>query len=122
MPPTMSRGYGAGSRSTAPRPRIAEHGAARPDMTACHDGEPPMTRLHARSNAEAHLYMDLHPCACGAVEFDRQSSVISDGGALCSRYAGPCRRCGTPRVFAFELPEMIRPVRGDQIEFGGTDP
>jgi hypothetical protein len=81
-----------------------------------------MTRLHARSNAEAHLYMDLHPCACGAVEFDRQSSVISDGGALCSRYAGPCRRCGTPRVFAFELPEMIRPVRGDRIEFGGTDP
>jgi hypothetical protein len=81
-----------------------------------------MTRLHARSNAEAHLYMDLRPCACGAVEFDRQSNVISDGDALCSRYAGPCRRCGTPRVFVFELPETIRPVRGDQIEFGGSDP
>ena len=81
-----------------------------------------MTRLYARTNAEAHLYMDLHPCACGDIEFDRQSAVITDGDALCSRYSGPCRSCGAVRTFVFELPETIRPIRGDGVDFGGDDP
>ncbi|HEX3761773.1 MAG TPA: hypothetical protein VHW23_23905 [Kofleriaceae bacterium] len=81
-----------------------------------------MTRLYARSNAEAHLYMDLQPCACGEHAFDRRSAVIDDGGTLCSRYEGACPRCGAARAFVFELPAEIRPVRHDAIEFGGSDP
>lgn len=80
-----------------------------------------MTRLYARTNAEAHLYMDLRPCSCGAPDFDRKSTVITDGGVLCSRYAGPCRSCGAAREFVFELPDPIRPIR-DEIELGGSDP
>lgn len=81
-----------------------------------------MSRLYARTNAEAHLYMDLNPCACGDIEFDRQSAVMTDEqDVLCSRYSGPCRSCGTVRMFIFELPEGIRPVRGT-IDFGGDDP
>lgn len=82
-----------------------------------------MARLYARSNAEAHLYMDLHPCArCGDRDFDRRSAVINDGGTLCSRYTGPCATCGEPRAFVFELPEAIRPVHADHVEYGGEDP
>jgi hypothetical protein len=78
-------------------------------------------RLFARTHAEAHLYMDLRPCSCGEVQFARESSVIDDGGVLCSRYAGPCTRCGAPRAFVFELPETFRPIRSDGFDFGGSD-
>ena len=81
-----------------------------------------MTRLYARTNSEAHLYMDLHPCACGGIDFDRHSAVITDGDALCSRYSGACRACGARREFVFELPESFRPIRHDHVEFGGADP
>lgn len=80
-----------------------------------------MTTLYARSNAEAHLYMDHQPCPCGAREFERRSTVITEGDALCCRYAGPCQRCGRRREFVFELSETIRPVAG-RIEYGGSDP
>lgn len=80
-----------------------------------------MTRHHARSSAEAHLYMDQRPCACGSCEFERHAAVISDGDALCSRYAGPCLQCGTLREFVFELPEALRPVTA-ALEYGGSEP
>lgn len=79
-------------------------------------------RLYARSNAEAHLYMELHPCSCGETEIDRQSVMITDDGVLCSRYAGPCRNCGRPRTFVFELTERVRPAPPGHIDFGGADP
>jgi hypothetical protein len=81
-----------------------------------------VTRLYARSNAEAHLYMDLRPCGCGDIEFARRSAVTDDGGVLCSRYDGPCRSCGAQRSFLFELPETIRPIREGTVDFGGDDP
>jgi hypothetical protein len=99
--------------------RIVAHGAPR---RAILGGEDRMTRLYARTSAEAQLYMDLRPCACGELEFDRQSSVVTIDEALCSRYAGPCRGCGAPREFVFELPAAVRPVRGDGVDFGGSDP
>jgi hypothetical protein len=75
----------------------------------------------ARTNAEAHLYIELHPCeACGETEFNPASSVIEADGDLASRYAGPCPRCGTPREFLFRIPEEIilpdldEPVFGDE--------
>jgi hypothetical protein len=81
-----------------------------------------VTRLYARTNSEAHLYMDLHPCACGGIDFDRHSAVITDGDTLCSRYSGGCKACGARREFVFELPEAFRPIRHDHVEFGGADP
>lgn len=81
-----------------------------------------MTRRYARTNAEAHLYMDLRPCSCGETAFDRRSAVITHDGVLCSRYTGTCPGCGTAREFVFELPETIRPIRSDHVEFGGADP
>jgi len=81
-----------------------------------------MTRLYARSNAEAHLYMDLKACTCGERAFERKSAVITEGATLCSRYTGACPRCGTPRVFVFEIPETIPPVVRHRIEYGGSDP
>jgi hypothetical protein len=48
--------------------------------------------------------------------------VFDDGGVLCSRYAGPCAGCGAPREFEFELPAAFRPIRSDEVEFGGGDP
>jgi hypothetical protein len=80
-----------------------------------------VSRLYARTNSEAHLYMDLHPCTCGDIEFERQSAVMTEDDVLCSRYSGPCRTCGTVRTFIFELPETIRPIRSDGVDFGGSD-
>lgn len=80
-----------------------------------------MTRPYARTNAEAHIYMDLHPCACGDEAFERKSAVISEGETLCSRYTGRCMRCGTSRAFVFELPAAIRPPGAGQVEFGGDE-
>lgn len=60
----------------------------------------------ARTPAEAHVYMDLHPCpVCGSADFDRSSAVVEAEGDLAARYSGPCRECGTPREFLFGLPE-----------------
>jgi hypothetical protein len=76
----------------------------------------------ARTNAEAHLYMDLHPCPCGEVVFDRQSAVVEAQGDLATHYAGPCSRCGTQREFLFRLPaEVLVPAVG-QVQFGGAEP
>lgn len=74
-----------------------------------------------RTNAEAHIYMDQHPCpTCGDIEFDRNSAVMTDGDVLCARYFGTCRTCHNQREFIFELPPQQRPI-GNQVEFGGPD-
>jgi hypothetical protein len=82
-----------------------------------------MTPRVARTNHEAHLFMDLHPCGCGETAFDRASSVITlaDGG-LASRYAGTCARCGARREFVFRLPPRPVPVPADEVRYGGTEP
>lgn len=74
-----------------------------------------------RTSAEAHIYMDQHPCTCGDIEFERKSAVMDDGGVLMSRYFGKCRTCSTMRELRFELPPTVRPA-GNQVEFGGSDP
>jgi hypothetical protein len=55
----------------------------------------------ARSPEEAHLFMELHPCACGAADFDRTSSVAEVDGGWLVRYEGRCTSCGRDRVFEF---------------------
>jgi hypothetical protein len=78
----------------------------------------------ARTNAEAHLYMDLNPCSCGEIRFPRASSVITTPeGDLASRYAGVCPQDGAEREFMFRLPERIMPPPPDGlVAYGGPEP
>ncbi len=76
----------------------------------------------ARTSAEAHLYMELHPCACGETSFGRQSAVVEAEGDLASYYSGPCARCGTAREFLFRLPAEILPVVAGEVRFGDERP
>ncbi|PRZ41776.1 hypothetical protein CLV47_108135 [Antricoccus suffuscus] len=73
----------------------------------------------ARTNAESHIYMDLHPCLCGCATFDRTSSVIDTPDGLCSHYHGTCEDCGEPREFTFLLPESPYEIDTDADLFGG---
>jgi hypothetical protein len=83
----------------------------------------PMTLPVARTNREAHLYMDIHPCSCGEVRFDRRSSVVYVDDDLASRYSGTCARCGAGREFTFRMPADITvPAAPDQVRFGGDTP
>ncbi|MEV0393618.1 hypothetical protein [Polymorphospora rubra] len=80
-----------------------------------------MTPLPARTNHEAHLYMDLRPCACGATAFDRAGSVVLlPDGDLGSRYAGACA-CGREREFLFRLPARAERLAAEP-RYGGADP
>lgn len=76
----------------------------------------------ARTSAEAHLYMDLRPCACGERRFARQSSVVTIDGELASRYTGACARCGAERKFELRLPQEILQPPPDGVQFGGDEP
>ncbi|MFC8273339.1 hypothetical protein ACFUJR_12575 [Streptomyces sp. NPDC057271] len=75
--------------------------------------------LVARSSFEAHLYMDLHPCACGSGDFDRQHRLEQHGDDMVAVYEGACRQCGTTRRFAFRMAEEIPPP---PPAFGGSRP
>lgn len=66
-----------------------------------------MPMLMARTNAEAHVYIGLHPCECGETGSSLQSAVIEEGDDLASRYSGNCSSCGAYREFTFRLPEEI---------------
>jgi hypothetical protein len=77
----------------------------------------------ARTNLEAHLYMDLHPCPrCRTAEFERANEVIEEPEGLASRYRGLCETCGRPRVFTFRLPEVILPPTPGQPRYGDDEP
>ncbi|MFC7548799.1 hypothetical protein [Plantactinospora sp. GCM10030261] len=77
----------------------------------------------ARTNVEAHLYMDLTPCdACGETTFRPASSFVDIDGELIGRYTAACPRCGSPREFVFRMPdEIIRPDE-DEPTFGDDRP
>ncbi|MFC4010204.1 hypothetical protein ACFOY2_23455 [Nonomuraea purpurea] len=75
----------------------------------------------ARTRDEAHLYLDLHPCACGSAETTWRSGLVSVEGELVNRYFGACDDCGKDREFVFGLPE--RPVApAGYPTFGGAEP
>lgn len=78
----------------------------------------------ARTNEEAHLYMDLHPCGCGEIRFPRSSSVVETAdGDLASHYTGTCPQDGAQREFTFRLPPQIVPPPGDgTVRYGGPEP
>lgn len=77
----------------------------------------------ARTNAEAHLYMELTPCEnCGEREFEPTDTIIMADGDLASRYSGTCPRCGVYREFVFRLPdEPMIPLREEPV-FGDDTP
>lgn len=66
--------------------------------------------LPARSAAEAQMYLDLHPCACGAPRSRaRQELQAAGDSGLRSVYAGICPGCGRPWSVAFTLPDSPPP-------------
>ncbi|MGW9494669.1 hypothetical protein ACWG5P_09805 [Streptomyces prasinus] len=75
--------------------------------------------LIARSMQEAHLYMDLHPCFCGAEEFGREQRLEDHDGALVAVYEGVCPQCGRTRSFEFRMADELPPA---PPEFGGPEP
>lgn len=72
--------------------------------------------LIARSSPECHLYIELHPCACGEATLDVRHRLVSFDAGLGAVYEGPCPRCGVQRKFEFLLDPEIPP--GDK--FGGA--
>jgi hypothetical protein len=83
----------------------------------------------ARTNGEAHLYMEMNPCPdCGEGDFDPGNSVVLVDGDLVSRYAGPCPGCGAMREFLFRIPQNViipdeeEPVFGDEHPSELLDP
>ncbi|MGI5237756.1 hypothetical protein [Dactylosporangium sp. CA-139066] len=66
--------------------------------------EPARPRL-ARSSPEAHLFLDLQACVCGATRANWTSVVRTlDNGEPASEYTAQCPRCGRERRFIFRLP------------------
>lgn len=69
--------------------------------------------LLARTNEEAHLYLELHPCACGGDDAARDSAVRLEGDQWMVRYTCICARCGRSREVTFRQPEsQARPAAG----------
>jgi len=81
-----------------------------------------MELLLARTNAEAHLYLDLHPCVCGDRSRPTETAVLEIQGDLVSRYRGTCPSCETDREFLFRLPEDIVMPRPGAVVFGDGTP
>ncbi|MFE1286594.1 hypothetical protein [Streptomyces sp. NPDC058751] len=75
--------------------------------------------LIARSTQEAHLYMDLHACACGAEGFESEHRLDERDGVLVAVYEGVCPRCGRARSFEFRLIDELPPA---PPAFGGPEP
>ncbi|MEU6407414.1 hypothetical protein [Microbispora sp. NPDC046933] len=75
----------------------------------------------ARSRDEAHLYLDLHPCACGSADTDWDSGLESVEGELVTCYEGRCAACGAEREHLFALPEREVTPTGFPT-FGGAEP
>ena len=77
----------------------------------------------ARTRDEAHLYMDLNPCAtCAGSDVRWQGTLAVDGGIPVRRYSGVCPGCGARREFVFRLPEQpLAAGAGDVVLFGGAD-
>lgn len=71
----------------------------------------------ARSIQEAALYVDLHPCECGAAG-ELTFSLIEHDGQPVAVYEGVCPSCGRTRRFEFRIPS--EPVPGPA--YGGPEP
>ncbi|GAA3768651.1 hypothetical protein GCM10022225_64030 [Plantactinospora mayteni] len=88
-------------------------GAEAAEATA--DGEP----IRVRTLAEAHLYLDLHPCVCGCASFPRgQMEILQDDEAgILVRYAGSCDDCARQRAVTMRLPQRSGVVPDSPYRF-----
>lgn len=79
-----------------------------------------MALPYARSIAEEHLYMRLHPCRCGSGESVPVSHATgrAEQGAV-DENVERCTGCGTEREFLFRIPGLV-PRYDDR--YGGADP
>jgi hypothetical protein len=77
---------------------------------------PRVPLLMTRSSPECHLYMSLHPCACGAAQAPAEHEIVQSGVGLLARYHGPCATCARPREFTFVLDPETPPLDA----FGGS--
>ncbi|MFF1822401.1 hypothetical protein ACFVWG_34185 [Kribbella sp. NPDC058245] len=71
----------------------------------------------ARSIQEAGLYVELHPCECGAGG-ELTMSLAEQDGQQVAIYEGDCPECGRARRFEFALP--AEPTTGPA--YGGSEP
>src|SRR5689334_20195691 len=88
-----------------------------------------MPALHARSSAEAHMFMALHPCpSCGDEQFEAVVRNAVAGDDLETAYVGPCRTCGSGREFRFRIDDETDtdgetvPLALGEPEFGRATP
>ncbi|WP_336204541.1 hypothetical protein [Nonomuraea sp. LPB2021202275-12-8] len=75
----------------------------------------------ARTRDEAHLYLDLHPCACGSADTTWHSGLIDVEAGPANRYSGTCEACGASREYLFGLPAQAVLPAGYPT-FGGPEP
>jgi hypothetical protein len=96
-------------------------GGARPERSGGRvtDGGRDASVMRARSIDECHIYVQLHPCACGERLFvwSHHGQVGHPQGML-SVYEGSCGRCGASRRFEFVLPADQPPPPA----MGGPEP
>jgi len=78
----------------------------------------PSRTLLARSAVECHLFIELHPCACGQSLEASKHRLESRESGLVATYDTRCRRCGTAHHFEFVMDEEIAPLGS----FGGSKP
>lgn len=76
----------------------------------------------ARTSLEARLYLDLHPCACGAATALEDGAILTTSGGLTSRVWGTCPGCGTYREFVFRTPGPITTPDVGVVTFGDGTP
>lgn len=83
-------------------------------------GEGHQPRL-ARTVDEAHTFMDLRPCACGANRFERTHRLVSTDDDLISEYRGACASCGEMRQFRFRLSHDLAPAVDNRYGSGRSE-
>ena len=81
-----------------------------------------MSYPYARTYDEAYLYMELRPCVCGEIEFDKTTAHGEEDGTGYVRYAGSCPNCGRSRQFTFRMPAESPPISFDMHYGWGTEP
>lgn len=79
------------------------------------------TMLAPRSHAEAHLYVELHPCDCGTATLAAQNRTVDKDDGWLSIYEGSCGGCRKARRFEFVLSEPLALPTGP-LAYGGDEP
>jgi hypothetical protein len=75
----------------------------------------------SRSDRESSIYMFIHPCGCGSVDFDPEREAREVGGVWHTYYTGECRNCGARRQFVFRISAEI-PQLAPGAWSTGTEP